>query len=98
TRADRVDADLPGRQFAGEDPCQGIHRDLRHRIGRWPASAFGFTFLEVREVRVDKRIECGTSQGRIREPGAESRPMYESSPSPLETMTMRPPSGMKGRN
>src|SRR5438093_2143280 len=46
-RADRVDRDLAGGQFAGEDPGEGIHGDLRHRIGRWPAYALGFALLEV---------------------------------------------------
>src|SRR2546422_6172989 len=73
-RADRVDSNLTGGQFAGEDSGEGIHRDLRHRIGRWPAFALGFALLEVREIRVDKRVECGTSEGWIRESRAEVAP------------------------
>src|SRR2546427_5830812 len=70
-RADRVDMHLPGCEFAGEDPCERIHRDLRHRIRGRPARALDLPLLEGSEIRFHKRVECGTSQRRIGEPWAE---------------------------
>src|SRR5439155_20341282 len=51
---------------------------------------------------VRQELTSESSAGRVRDEsanrGRRSRPTYESSPSPLETMTTRPPPGMHGRS